>query len=334
ELKLGPGDHHEAPLGGVVATNLAIVSAMSNAALITGGAPVVKVRLYRKDGQIVERELRIGRDTSEWAYDRADVRATIKHERAQVIESWSVDDTAGEFQGHRYLANFSFERAEIEKVEMEYVNPDAEITITRASLHDSAGDASTPLDAQSLTPERWQKLASFGSVDLYQNLKAMPRAWLVSRVETMPDAEVLSAIRAGKFRDGRPFDPAQVALLDEESCAGCKVASPHSDISSTAEASVVRYEPHRIEVKTRSSQERFLVLSEVYYPGWTAQIDGVETRVYRVNYALRGLVVPPGEHKVEFVYAPTSFRLGAICSGLGVLLLLLCSRFIPRSSRD
>lgn len=328
EWKLSPGGRQEMSLGGVIATNLAIVSAMSNSALIADGAPVVKVRLHRKDGQIVERALHIGRDTSEWAYDREDVRATTKHQRAQVVESWPVSDKTGIFQGHRYLTNLSFERAEIEKVEMEYVNPDAEITITRASLHDSANGASTPLDAQSLAPERWQKLATFGSVDLYRNLKAMPRAWFVTKVETMPDADVLKTIREGKFRDGRPFDPAQVALLDEESCDGCKVALPHPDISSSAEASVVRYEPQRIEMRTRNSQERFLVLSEVYYPGWTARIDGVETQVHRVNYALRGLVVPPGEHKVEFVYAPASFRIGAVCSGLGVLLLIFCSSFI------
>lgn len=335
ELRLSPGSCQDMPLGGGgMTTNLAIVSAMSNSALIAGGAPVVRIRLHRKDGQVVERELCVGRDTSEWAYDRADVRAMIKHERAQVIESWPVSDKAGEFQGHRYLANFSFERAEIEKVEMEYVNPDAEITITRASLHDSTSGASTPLDAQSLAPERWRKLAAFGSVDLYQNLKAMPRAWFVNKVETMPETDVLSAIRGGKFRDGRPFDPAQVALLDEKSCGGCKVALPHPDISSPAEASVVRYEPQRIELKTHASQEKFLVLSEVYYPGWIARIDGVETRMYQVNYALRGLVIPAGEHKVEFVCAPASFRVGAICSGLGVLLLLFCSCLVLRSSRN
>lgn len=334
ELKLSPGGHQEAPLGGVMATNLAIVSAMSNSALIADGAPVVRIRLHRKDGQVVERELCIGRNTSEWAYDRADVRAMIKHERAQVIESWPAGDEAGEFQGHRYLASFSFERAEIGKVEMEYVNPDAEITITRASLHDSTSGASTPLDAQSLPPERWQKLATFGSVDLYQNLKAMPRAWFVNKVEMMPDDDVLSAIRSGKFSDGRPFDPAQVALLDEQSCGGCKAVLPRSDISAPAEASVVRYKPQRIEVRTRNSQERFLALSEVYYPGWMARIDGVETQVYQVNYTLRGIVVPAGEHKVEFVYAPASLRVGAICSGLGVLLLLFCSRLVARSSRN
>jgi len=328
EWKLSPGVRQEMALGGVMATNLAVVSAMSNSALIADGAPVMKVRLHRKDGQIVERALHIGRDTSEWAYDREDVSATIKHRRAQVIESWPVSDKTGIFQGRRYLANLSFERAEIDKVEMEYVNPDAEITITRASLHDSANGASTPLDAQSLAPERWQKLETFGPVDLYQNIKVMPRTWFVTRVETMPDADVLKTIREGKFRDGRSFDPAQVALLDEESCDGCKIALPHPDISSSAEASVVRYEPQHIEMRTRNSQERFLVMSEVYYPGWTARIDGVEAQVYRVNYALRGLVVPSGEHKVEFVYAPASFRIGAIGFGLGVLLLILCSSFI------
>src|SRR5215831_732101 len=333
ELKLGPGDRHETQIDGVMATSLAIVSAMSNSTPIADGAPVMKIRLHGKDGQIVERELRVGRDTSEWAYDREDVRATIKHERAHVIESWPVSDEAGVFQGHRYLAKLSFERAAIDQVEMEYVNPGAEITITRASLHDSANGASTPLDTQSPAPGRWRKLASFGPVDLYQNLKAMPRAWFVAEVETMPEADVLRTIREGKFLDGRTFDPAQVALLDEESCDGCKVALPHSDISSSAAASVVRYGPQKIEIRTVASHERFLALSEVYYPGWKARIDGVESRIYRANYALRGLVVPQGEHRVEFVYAPASLRIGAICFGLGGLLLLFCSRFVKLKAK-
>jgi hypothetical protein len=323
ELSLGPGGRRELSPGGVTATNLALVSAMSNSTHIQDGAAVVKVRLHGKDGQLVERELRIGRDTSEWAYDREDVRAAIKHKRAQVVENWAVNDQTGIFQGHRYLANISFERYEIEKVEMEYVNPDAEIAIVRASLYDSANNTSTPLDAQSLPPERWQKLAAFGSVDLYQNLKVTPRAWLVPRAEIMPDADVLKTIREGKFRDGRTFDPAQVALLDEEGCDGCNVALASVDASSPTEASIARYESRRIEVKISSRQERFLVLSEIYYPGWIARIDGVETRIYRVNYALRGLAVPAGEHNVEFVYAPASFRNGAICACLGIMLLLL-----------
>ncbi|HKQ78491.1 MAG TPA: DUF6044 family protein [Blastocatellia bacterium] len=333
ELKLGPGGRQETLVGDVMATDLALVSAMSNSTPIADGAPVVKVRIHRKDGQIVERELRIGRDTSEWAYDREDVRATIKHQRAQVIESWPVSDTAGIFQGHRYLAKLSFERAAVDKVEMEYVNPGAEITITRASLHDSANGASTPLDAQSPAPGRWQKLAAFGPVDLYQNIKAMPRAWFVTEVETMPEADVLRTIKEGKFRDGRTFDPAQVALIDNESCDGCKVALPHPEIKSSAEASVIRYEPQRIEIKTVASDARFLALSEVYYPGWKARIDGVESLIYRTNYTLRGLVVPPGEHKIEFVYTPSSLHIGAICFGLGALLLLFCSRFIKMEAK-
>jgi uncharacterized membrane protein YfhO len=89
-----------------------------------------------------------------------------------------------------------------------------------------------------------------------------------------------------------------------------------------AEAIVVRYDPHRIEVKTRSTQEKFLVLSEVYYPRWLARIDGMDTRVYRTNYTLRGIIVPPGEHKIEFVYSPKSFNIGAICSGIGIAVLV------------
>ena len=85
---------------------------------------------------------------------------------------------------------------------------------------------------------------------------------------------------------------------------------------------VTRYEPQRIELQTRNAQPGFLVLSEIYYRGWEAWIDGRRAPVERVNYALRGLAVPAGDHRIEFVFRAHSFRNGAAWSLVGVLLLL------------
>ncbi|MCI0663777.1 MAG: YfhO family protein, partial [Acidobacteria bacterium] len=321
ELNFRPGSHYEIAAGGAGATELAIISEMNNSVGIIDGAPMLKFKLHTKDGRVIEHELQAGRDSSEWAYDRADVRPIIKHARARVIESWPVGDRNGNYQGHRYLARLPFERAEIEKIEMDYLRSDAGIVITRASLIDSTTGSSTPLDSF-LTPERWRKLATFGEVDLYQNLKAMPRAWFVNKVMAMSSADVLQTIKRGKDPDGQPFNPAETALMDKDGLGERKISLPHSGAKTGAEVSVTHYGFQRIELRTRNPQAGFLVLSEVYYPGWIARVDGVETPIHRVNYTLRGLEVPPGDHEISFVYEAPTFRLGAMISGLGVIILL------------
>ncbi len=88
----------------------------------------------------------------------------------------------------------------------------------------------------------------------------------------------------------------------------------------------------RIELATRNEQAGFLVLSEVYYRGWDALVDNVKRPVERVNYTLRGIAVPAGEHRVEFVFRAPSFRTGAVCLGVGALILAVGAIFVRRRS--
>jgi hypothetical protein len=335
ELHLSKGGKQELlPGSSTFATELVSVSTMSNSTAIPNNEPVVRVTLHTKDGQVIQRELQAGRDTSEWAYDRADVSSVIKHARAHVIESWPETHEAGGFQGHRYLARLRFERAEIERVELDYLLPEAEVVIMRASLYDSTNGLSAPLDPSFLSPERWQKIAGFGAVDLYQNLKALPRAWFVKRVVTAPRAEVLRTIREGKEPDGRPFDPAETALLEQEDL-GEQANTPKTFEQTTVPAvSLVHYDSQRIELKAHTAQAGFLILSEVYYPGWEARVDSVPIPVYRANYALRGLEVPAGAHNITFIYKAPSFRQGALITGLGILLLLASGFYFRRSGHS
>jgi len=318
-LTLGPGAHAEMMPGSVAATELALVTTMGRSTHLPQATPVVRIRLHAKDGRVIEREIQVGRDTAEWAYDRADVRSVIKHQRPRVVESWKEEG----YEGHRYLARFPFERAEVERIEWDYLSPDAELQIVRASLYDATADASTPLDGLSLPPERWRKLESFGQVDLYENLKLMPRAWFVRRLAVAPRAGVLRAIKEGKLPDGMPFDPAEVALFEKEDFGRRVITLPPVGETAGAQVKVTRYEPHRIELQTHNPEPAFLVLSEIYYRGWEAWVDGQRTPVYRPDYTLRGIAVPPGDHRVEFAFRSPSFRNGAFYSGLGVMLLLI-----------
>lgn len=330
DLRLAPGIQNEVFPEGVTASEIAVVSTLSNSAHIPDGTAVAKVTIYTTTGKVTELELKVGRDTSEWAYDRSDVRSEIKHSRSKVIESWPVSDANGNFEGHRYLARLPFERGEVEKVRFEYFSRDAEILIARASLYDSATGSSYPLDSLQLPVERWHKLASFGQIDLYENQKAMKRAWFVNKVIAMPEAQVLKTIKSGLAPDGLAFDPAEVALLESESFAPNNNPPLLQTAKGEAEVSLTRYEPRRIELKTRNASDRFLVLSEVFYPGWKALVDGIETETYKADYALRGIRVPSGEHKIEFFYEPASFKLGLAISGLGVMFLSLIAVFWRR----
>lgn len=327
DLRLAPGIQREISLEGIIASEIVIVSAMSNSTHLPDGTIVAKANVYSMDGKVIERELKIGRDTSEWAYDRADVRGNIKHARARVVENWPVSSEQGRFEGHRYLTRLPFERAGIEKIQLDYVAQDAEILIARASLYDSATGLSYPFDSVQFPAERWRKLASFGQVDLYENQKAMPRAWFVNEVIEMPEEQILTAIKSGALPDGRVFDPTKFALLESVSFVTGQNLPSFEEGKEDTDLRLVKYEPRRIELESRNAADRFLVLSEAFYPGWKALVDGAEVEIHRTDYALRGIKVPAGQHKIEFLYDPASFKQGAAISGLGVVFLLFIAIF-------
>ena len=76
-----------------------------------------------------------------------------------------------------------------------------------------------------------------------------------------------------------------------------------------------------MEVETSAATPSFLVTSDVYYPGWSATIDGQKAQLYRADYAFRGVAVPTGHHVVKFKYRPRRFLLGAGLSLASVALL-------------
>ena len=147
---------------------------------------------------------------------------------------------------------------------------------------------------------------------VYRNPAALPRVFLVGRQRTVAgDDEALRTVTAPGF-DGRDVAVTQTAVP----------GIPTSGGGNPGSAELVSYGAERVVAEANASRRSLLVLTDVHFPGWKATVDGQSVPIERVDYLLRGVVVPPGTHRVEFTYEPASFRAGWIISVLGLLGVL------------
>lgn len=151
-------------------------------------------------------------------------------------------------------------------------------------------------------------------VVVYENTNVLPKAWFVDLAEVVLAKENALA-RINQFT----FNPAVEAVVEQERLL------PDLTADSLASATVTSYSARQIDVQTvRSNGPGLLVLGELYYPkGWKASIDGVPTEILKTNFALRGVIVPEGEHTVTFTFDPASHSVGTSIAWAGHLIWLL-----------
>jgi len=159
-----------------------------------------------------------------------------------------------------------------------------------------------------------------GSVRVYRNQDVLPRAFVVYRAETVDDASQ-SLMRV----TDDTFDFRHSVVLEE---APRDWMEPTDVPAGAAAVHITHYEPNRVEMTVETAADGWLVLTDTYAPGWTALVDGHDTPLYVANHAFRALVVPAGTHRVEFVYKPAAFRVGAAVSLLTMVILILRMSFI------
>ncbi|MCP5040955.1 MAG: YfhO family protein [bacterium] len=148
---------------------------------------------------------------------------------------------------------------------------------------------------------------------VYERAKALPRAMVVGSARSFTDPrQVLRALVA------MDFDPRAEVLLEVE--AGPAPATTEGMLRA-ASAQLVIDEPERVVVKARSDRAGYLVLSDAYYPGWRARVDGKPVSIHRANYLFRAVPIPAGESRVEFVFESDSLERGLWTSAGAVALL-------------
>ena len=147
------------------------------------------------------------------------------------------------------------------------------------------------------------------------NPHAVGNAWFVNDFKTVANAdEEITALKG--------INPENEVVIDKRFLQFVDGKKFQKDLSGNI--TLTEYKPNYLKYSAKTSSEQLTVFSEIYYAnGWKAYIDGKEVPYFRVNYVLRGLVLPAGDHTVEFKFHPESYYTGNTISLASSLLLIL-----------
>jgi hypothetical protein len=235
----------------------------------------------------------------------------------------------------------------------------ASLLIDSEPIYPEAGKFRGPGGSEAL--REWAEARDY---QVFRNLRAHPRAWVVHEARRIEPTEELEANHERQTTmqeitydndalwsdpDRTWFDPHRVAWVEGDSRPGRGMGGLLSSIRSllgreetgpftrltpflrggaprSSEAVTVTYpSPQRVELDVTLDSPGLVVLADVYYPGWELTIDGVPAPIYRVNRAMRGAAVSKGPHHLVYTYAPRSFRIGLIASAVGVVATVVFS---------
>ena len=142
---------------------------------------------------------------------------------------------------------------------------------------------------------QWQ-LIHASDVKVYESQRDSLRAALVYRAQVIPDTDATLA----SMRDPA-FDPRQTVILN----AGDSLASAEG--IPTGEVAITTYAPEQVEISVSTSHDAYLLLTDAWYPGWTAALDGTTVPIYRADILFRAVFIPSGTHTLVMHYTPTGW---------------------------
>lgn len=155
---------------------------------------------------------------------------------------------------------------------------------------------------------QFTKVYEDSSYRAYKNNNAQNKAFTVNNVMVMQDKKkMLDALFS--------VDTKNNAFVEEE--------IEQLDLNAKTTTKIKKYEPNRIEINVNSSGKSFLVLTDNYYPGWKATINGRVSKIFRTDYSFRGVVVPKGDSTIVFSYMPESFIIGTYLFMVGILGIII-----------
>ncbi len=325
----------------VTVAAIAVVTHLRCSEDIPQGAEVMRLRVTDGEGATHQQSFRAGQETAEAGLRDPSIAARGRHH----VPASAFDDP-GAGRSVRVMTNMALPHpVRGGRIDLDAPGTNGWITIDRLTLIDAAG-VSHPQTAPGIwlhDTSRWREVRQFSTsrvsdrgadespggetpYRLFENLRALPRAWMVGEATPASDADALEAIRRAQLPRGVAFDPRITALVDpaEGGGAGPFPAGP-------SQATVEAIEDGRIRVRVSTTGGGFLVVSEQDYPGWRARIDeGTPVPVRRADVALMGVTVPPGDHVVQFELVSNTERAGAAMSVAGILACALLVIFDRR----
>jgi hypothetical protein len=152
-----------------------------------------------------------------------------------------------------------------------------------------------------------------GRWKVYENTNAYPRAWIVHETVVEPSEDA-----AFHRLDDVSTNLRKVAVLE------APLPLPLESATGKEEPVTFRsYEADRISLDAAAASAGLLVLSEMYYPGWRANLNGKPAEIHKVDGGLRGILLPRGECLITLEYAPITFYAGGVLSVLTFAAVLV-----------
>lgn len=148
-------------------------------------------------------------------------------------------------------------------------------------------------------------------VFVYLNKDFLPRAFAVPNASVLDRNNILAELKKPRF------SPKESVLLEKNP------NKPLANKGEYKEANIIVYSPNKLSVDIDMNYPGFLVLSEIWYPGWKALDNGEETEIYRANYILRSIYLDKGKHRVDFIYNPLSFKIGLWVSAVTLFFIIV-----------
>jgi hypothetical protein len=142
---------------------------------------------------------------------------------------------------------------------------------------------------------------------IYEDSSAVPRARLMTQVETVPVDQQFKRIMSNDY------DPTSRIMLAE---APTGPLGPEG-----GEVRITRYDLNTVEMEAQSPGPSLLRFADLYFPGWTARVDGRPTPVLRADFCFRAVQIPAGHHRVEWKYEPRALTEGLWISILALLAI-------------
>ncbi len=141
------------------------------------------------------------------------------------------------------------------------------------------------------------------------------------KYENVPDAErirlvpeavaVSSAVEALAIVSKPEFDPGRIVVLEDETLLSLPIGGGGDVVQ------IETSDPGLVSLRVETTQGSWLLLSDTWYPGWSVELDGGKTKLYKADYLFRAVWVPSGEHTLEFRYRSPLFLIGGVLSVLG-----------------
>ncbi|MBI2865436.1 MAG: YfhO family protein, partial [Chloroflexi bacterium] len=293
-----------------------VLSHLQNSIDIPQGTPVGQITLIDDQNRRYTSTLVAGVHTAEWAYDRPDVILNVKHKKpAKVAYTWPASGAPNNL----YYAELLLDRAvTVQRAEVSPISSQAEIRVFGVTLVEFMTWRIQPLTRNDT--DRLKTAYRDSQVLIKENTKVLPRAFLVQdvRMVTNPD-RILNEMTM------EPFDASKSVILEDndpviDEFIAQKQAAPPPAIA--GDVTIDAYGSESVRITANAAADSFLVLSDTYYPGWHALLDGAEVTVYRANYLFRAIKVPKGTHSIQFYYAPRSFQLGLFLTLLATSIVL------------